>query len=246
VRRTLLTLCALAVCGLTLWAQASKDSPAAAATRKKLQAKVSVDFKDAKMSEIAKELKDKVKDATGQELSIVLDNVGGVSNNLTVPKYQAKDKTVAEILDEMFKPLDMGYIVISKEYKNYKGRYDGWVLFVKGKERGYAEGIEPKETPAKDKAKTSDKDKVAKDKAKTDDKDKAKTQEKDKATAEDKDKGGGEDKMEAQAASALKLSKDRIKLGLKAKAKESLQDLIKHYPKTKAAEEARELVKTLK
>ena len=36
-----------------------------------------------------------------------------------------------EVLEAMFKPRDLGYIVISKEYKTYKGgRYDGWLLIV--------------------------------------------------------------------------------------------------------------------
>jgi hypothetical protein len=243
VRRTLLTLCALAIFGLTLWAQAPKDTPSAAATRKKLQAQIKVDFKEAKLKEVMDDIKDKIKDKTGLEFSYVLDSPGGVSQNISV-NYKGEG-TVEKVFDEMLGKMDMGYIVISGKYKKLPERYDGWVLIVKGKERGYPEGVEPKETPAKDKGKT-----VAKDKAKTDDKDKAakdkaKTDDKDKA-AEDKDKGGGDEKVEEQAANALKLAKKRIELGLKAKAKESLQDLIKQYPKTKAAEEARELVKTLK
>jgi len=38
----------------------------------------------------------------------------------------AKDKTVAEILSGMLKPSDLGYVVVSKEYKTYNGRYDGY------------------------------------------------------------------------------------------------------------------------
>src|SRR5439155_22031550 len=115
-----------------------KDTPAAAATRKKLQAKISVDYKDVSLKEIMEDVKQKVNDATGSELSIYMDNQGGVSNNSTL-SYSARDKTVAEVLDGMFKNNDLGYIVISKEYKTYKGRYDGWLLIVKGKERGYPE-----------------------------------------------------------------------------------------------------------
>jgi hypothetical protein len=151
-----------AISGLLLssaWA-AEKDTPAAAATRKKLQAKISVDYKDVPLKEIMDDIKQKVNDVTGTDLSITMDNPGGVSNNSTL-SYSAKDKTVAEILDGMFKNNDLGYVVISKEYKTYKTRYDGWLLIVKGKERGYPE--EPGKEPA---AKDKDKDKKSAEKPK--------------------------------------------------------------------------------
>src|SRR5438105_3252347 len=146
------------------WA-AEKDTPAAAATRKKLQAKISVDYKDVPLKEIMDDIKQKVNDASGTDLSIYMDNPGGVSNNSTL-SYSAKDKTVAEILDGMFKNNDLGYVVISKEYKTYKGRYDGWLLIVKGKERGYPE--EPGKEPAKDKDKDRKSAEKSKDKSTND------------------------------------------------------------------------------
>ena len=61
----------------------------------------------------------------------LLDAKGGVSRNQTIT-YSAKDKTVEQILDEMLKKPDLGYIVISK-----KGNaYDGLVQIRKSKERG--------------------------------------------------------------------------------------------------------------
>src|SRR5260370_31608749 len=108
-----------------------KDSPAAAATRKKLQAKISVEYKDISLKEIMDDIKQKVSDATGMDLSIYLDNPGGVSNNSTL-SYSAQDQPVGDILDGMFKNNGLGYIVVSKEYKTYKSRYDGWLLIVKG------------------------------------------------------------------------------------------------------------------
>lgn len=232
MRRQVLTTAVIVACGLALWAaDTPKDTPAAAATRKKLQAKISVDFKDTRLEDMKKEIQDKVKDATGMDLSIVLDNVGGVSNNFTVT-YSGKDKTVEQIFDEMFAKNDMGYIVVSKEYKNYKTRYDGWVLIVKGKERGYPAGAEPgakAEEPAKDKAKTTAKDKAT-------------TPTKDKATAPEKPPEDG-DKAEAAAASKLKLAKKLAAAGSVDKAKERYKEIIKEYPKTKAADEARELLK---
>jgi hypothetical protein len=248
--RTLLILSLFAVGGLTLWAQAPKDTPSAAATRKKLQAKIKVNFKEGKLKEVMDEIKDKIKEATGLEFSYVLDTVGGVSQNISV-NYKGEG-TAEKVLDEMLGKMDMGYIVISGKYKKLPERYDGWVLIVKGKERGYPEGEGPAKDKAvtKDKAKTDDKDKappkdktVAKDKGKDDAKDKAAVKDK----GEEKDKGGGDDdKAEAAAASALKLAKKRIDAGLKTKAKESLQSIIKEYPKTKAAAEAKQLLEKLK
>ena len=251
VRRLLLTSALLAVCGLALWAQDKvKDTPAAAATRKKLQAKVKVDYKEGKLKEVFDDLKDKIKEATGQEFSYALDTVGGVSQNISV-NYKGEG-TVEKVLDEMLGKMDMGYIVVAGEYKRYKGRYDGWVLIVKGKERGYPEGS----GPAKDKATAKDgddtKDKApAKDKAVAKDKgDKDKTPAKDKASAKDKedakDKGGDDDKAEKEAANSLRLAKKLIAAGVKTKAIERLKELIKQYPKTKAAEEAKKLLETLK
>ncbi|HTU89047.1 MAG TPA: hypothetical protein VMF69_03020, partial [Gemmataceae bacterium] len=57
---------------------------------------------------------------------------GGVSNN-TKFTYKAEDKPLEEVLDEMFKKNDLGYIVISQQ----GNAYDGTILIVKGKARGY-------------------------------------------------------------------------------------------------------------
>src|SRR5262245_58244937 len=112
-----------AICGLSLLAaDTPKDTPAAAATRKKLKAKIEVEFKEERMIDLVATLKDKIKDVTNQDISFKIDNQGGVTNNLTVT-YKGKG-TVEEILDAMFTPKDLGYVVFSKE----KDRYDGWVL----------------------------------------------------------------------------------------------------------------------
>ena len=129
MRRWILSVMAMGVMLPLAWS-AEKDTPAAAATRKKLQTKISVEYKDVSLKEITDDIKQKVNDATGMDLSIYLDGPGGVSGNSTL-SYSAKDKTVAEILDGLLKPSDLGYVVVSKEYKTYKGRYDGWLLIVK-------------------------------------------------------------------------------------------------------------------
>lgn len=228
--RSLLAAGAVLACCVVYCLAAEKDSPAAAATRKKLETKISVDYKDTRMEDIKKDLAEKIKDATDKDLSIQLDNPGGVSNNMTV-SYSAKDKPLAEILDEMFKKNDMGYIVVSKEYKSYKGRYDGWILIVKGKERGYPAGQEPK---------NGDEPTVKKGKEKEKEKPKATKTEPGEKPTEDGDKA------EQAAARKLGFAKDLLKDGKTTKAKERLGDIIKDFPKTKAAEEAQKILDDLK
>jgi hypothetical protein len=104
-----------------------EDTPNAAKMRKLLKTKISVDFKDTRLEDAMEEIKEEVKG-----FKFLLDTKGGVSRNQTIT-YKAKDKTVEEILDEMFKKPELGYIVISR-----KGNaYDGLVQVRKGKERGY-------------------------------------------------------------------------------------------------------------
>jgi len=74
----------------------------------------------------------------------MLDTKGGVSQNLTMT-YKAADKPVEEVLDEMFKKNDMGYVVISQQ----NNAYDGLLKIVKGKNRGYETGKEPDKTSVK-------------------------------------------------------------------------------------------------
>jgi hypothetical protein len=214
---------------------AEKDTFAAAATRKKLQTKISVEYKDVSLKEIMDDIKQKVTDSIGMDLSIWLDNAGGVSNNSTL-SYSAKDKTVAEILDGMFKDNGLGYIVISKEYKTYKGRYDGWLLIVKGKERGYPEGDDStKETPTKEK-KTKAKPEADKPKEKPEKPAADKPIEK----AEDEP-----DKIEIEARRQLKYAKSFIEDGKEDLALKKLKEIIKKYPKTKTGEEAKKLLDNL-
>ena len=105
---------------------ADDDSPAAAKTRKLLKQKISVDFKDTRLEDAMNAIKDEVKG-----FKFLLDAKGGVSRNQTIT-YKAKDKTVEDILDEMLKKPDLGYIIISK-----KGNaYDGLIQVRKSKERG--------------------------------------------------------------------------------------------------------------
>src|SRR5262249_22150682 len=118
-------------------ARAAEDTPKAAETRKKLKQKVTVDYKNELLRNIVDDLKEQVKG-----LSIRIDVAGGVSQNRKIT-YKAKDKPLEEVLDEMFKKEELGYIVISKD----KDAYDGSILIRAGQERGYPKG----EDPTKDK-----------------------------------------------------------------------------------------------
>jgi hypothetical protein len=126
------------------------DTPAAAATRKLLQTKVTVDYNGTSLRDVVDDLKEQVKG-----LKVIIDTKGGVSGNQTIT-LTAKDVTLADALDKMFAKNGLGYVVISQ-----KGNaYDGLVQIKQGKERGF---------PLTDDSKDKDKDK---DKPKDKDKDK--------------------------------------------------------------------------
>jgi hypothetical protein len=108
------------------------DTPKAAKTRLALKTKVSVDYKDTTLRDIVDDIKDQVQEKAKAKLSVLIDNKGGVSNN-TKFTYKADDEPLEEVLDEMFKKNDLGYIVISQR----GNAYDGALKIVKGKERGY-------------------------------------------------------------------------------------------------------------
>src|SRR5262245_48892567 len=198
---------AIATAGLLA---ADKDTQAASATRKKLQVNISVDFKEEYFGEILKEIKKQIEDAGASSLSWTKE--AGVSEN-TKYSYSAKNQTVAEVLDGMLKKNNLGYIVVSKQ----ADRYDGWLKFKQGTERGYPAGEEPKSksTPKSD-AKTLDK---------------SKEKSADKSTSDD-------EKTEKAAATKLDLARELLKDGKKDKAKQRFQEIIDQYPKTKAAGEA--------
>ncbi len=136
MRRYVVAVCLFAAClavsANLIAADEEKDTPKAAAVRKLLKTKISVEYKDTILREVIDDIKEQIKDKTKKSLGVRLDNKGGVSNN-TKFSYKAEDKTVEEILAEMFKKNDMGYVVISQ-----KGNaYDGTLLIVKGNARGY-------------------------------------------------------------------------------------------------------------
>jgi hypothetical protein len=232
VRRFLFIPVALALLAAPLGAADTTDTPKAAATRMKLKQKVTVDYKDTMLKDVVDDIKSQV-----DGLLIKLD--AGVSMNRKI-SYKAKDKPLEEVFDEILGKEGLGYVVTSKD----KDAYDGRVLIKTGKERGYPEGQEPAKTPPakdkpdapKDKPDAKDKPDPAKDKPDP----KTKPDTKDKPDA--KDKPDDADQAERDAARKLKFAKDLIDEGKGDKAKERLQDIIKDFPKTKAAEEAQKLL----
>ena len=210
-------------------AQDSKDTPKAAATRKKLKQRVSVDYTDESIRAVADDLNEKLKD-----VRILIDSKGGVSGNIKIT-YKADNQPLDEVFEGMFKKNGLGYIVISKP----GNAYDGNVLIKQGPERGYEKGQEPDPTASKDK------DKPAPDKPVVKDKPAPKDKNKDKPAAKDKPEENS-DKTEQEAARKLNFAKTFVEDGKTAKAKERLEEIVTKYPKTKAADQARELLKNLK
>jgi hypothetical protein len=239
MRRIFLVAMALAL--LVPWSTAD-DTKAAAGTREKLKQKVTLDFKDTRLDDV----KDTLKEMTG--ISFRLDTPGGVSRNQQIT-YMGKDVPLEEALDVMFKKSDLGYVVISKE----KNAYDGTVLIKKGaKYRGYDDGEGPDKAMKKedktDKGKTKTKETTKKETTpkKEASKDESKDEKKDEAKKEDKPKPeDDEERIETMATRRLKTVKELIDDGKKEKARDVLEDIIKRYPKTKAAVEAKKVLKEL-
>ena len=147
----------------------------------------------------------------------------------------------------MLTKLRLGYVVISApKASDRNNRIDGWIMIKRGKERGYAIGEEPgKDKQAKD---TGDEDNPPKDKKKKDKKGKDKKSTDKKKDGEDnkKDKEQADpDKEEKDAAAKLKLAKMFESDGLKKSAITRYKDIIKQFPNTEAAKEARARLKKL-
>jgi autotransporter-associated beta strand protein len=108
---------------------AAADTPKAAATRKLLKTKVTLNFKDTRLEDAIEEIKEE----HVKGLNILLDTKGGVSRNQAVT-YKGANVPLEQALDEMFKKNGLGYVVVSGK----NNAYDGAVLIRQGKERGYS------------------------------------------------------------------------------------------------------------
>jgi hypothetical protein len=110
-------LVALTVLGLglaTAYAQDAKDTEKAAATRKALMSKISVDYKDTLL----------------QDVQFKVDPTGAASNNTKI-NYKAEEKVTKEVLDELCKKHDLTHSIISGKYKAFGVKYDGFVFIGK-------------------------------------------------------------------------------------------------------------------
>ncbi len=214
--RSALVIAVLAGCAAASAGQEKKpakveDSPVVAATRKKLQTTISVDFKDSRLEDCLKEIE------TQTELKFRYDT--GVSRNQSL-SFTAKDQTVKEILSGMFKGRGLGFVVHRKQ--NANDRYEGYVDIVQGDQRG-------DETTPKKEGKAEPKAKPDKTPPKT-----------------DTPAAGDGDAQEKAAASKLKAAKVFVSEGQPNDARDYLEELLKKYPKSKAAVEAKELLEKLK
>jgi hypothetical protein len=134
---TLVSLCSWASVAL------AEDTPAQAAMRKALKStKMTVDWKDTLMQDVAKELQEKLEeDGKVKGAKVKVDSiVTGLTQNMKVT-YAAKDKPIADLLDDFCKKYSLGYVVLGKDdpkskYKAIK-KADGTLLITKGAdERG--------------------------------------------------------------------------------------------------------------
>ena len=117
----------------------AQESTAAKTTRKKLQTKITIEFKEERTKDVFESVINEIDKAP----KIRIDNVSGVSNNSKV-SYKCKDKTVEQALNDICDKLDCGWYVVSNVANN---KVDGSVVIrksTKGKERGYEAGKEPK------------------------------------------------------------------------------------------------------
>ena len=144
----------------------------------------------------------------------------GVSKNQAI-SYAAKDKPAKDVLDEVFKKQGLGYLFNKKAMD----RQEGWIQIVQGDERG--DEMKKESTPTKVPTKTPPKPPAKADSAPM------------KAEA-----SGADDEKAASA--KLRQAKSFLENGQPEDAKDYYEQVIKRYPKTKAAAEAKELLEKLK
>lgn len=128
--RRLLALTVLALGVVAVQAQDAKDSEKTAKTKKLLETKLSVEYKDTLVQDVIKDLQAQVKDIAKGDLLIARDPTGAVSGNAKV-SYEAKNKTLKEVLDELCKKNDLTWSIINGKYKAFGVKYDGYVFLNK-------------------------------------------------------------------------------------------------------------------
>ncbi|MCS7166208.1 MAG: hypothetical protein RMI91_01680 [Gemmatales bacterium] len=200
------------------YAQTKGEPPSVAAARKRLQTRITVDFKETRLEECLNEIKSQVD-------GLNFYRGAGVSNNLTIT-YQGKDQTVDEVLRGMFKGKGLGYVIHRATKPG--DRYDGWIQIVQGDVFGEVDppleekpsvkpGVQPTEKPKPEPA--------------------------EKPTG--KTKPEDSDKLERAARGTLLFAKELMAQNDLAGARENLELILKKYPNTKAAQEAKLLLEKL-
>jgi len=127
----LLALTVLALGVVAVQAQDAKDSEKSAKTKKLLETKIAaVDYKDTLVQDVIRDLQDKVKEIAKGELLIARDPTGAVSGNAKV-SYEAKNKTLKEVLDELCKKNDLNWTIVNGKYKAFGVKYDGYIFLNK-------------------------------------------------------------------------------------------------------------------
>lgn len=208
---------------------AKKDSSVVAGAKKKLEAKVGpYDFKDEPLSDVLKKL--------GEDGEVKFYQDSSAPKQKVIQYTSKEEKPLKDVLDEMFKKYDLGYIVHRKDKDN--DRYEGWILVKAGAERG-DEGDPKKDTGKKD-------TKTTKPAAEKPDKGDKSEKPAPKPPAGGNSGGGDEDKAEKTAAYKLKTAKVLIDDSMLSDAKEILEEIVKKFSQTKAAEEAKTLLEKLK
>ena len=130
-------LSAVLVIALPVFAQ---ETPSAQSARKKLQQKISVEWKDIGIKAIT----DDIKREMDQPVAFKIDNTTGISNNSKMT-YKADNKTVEQILNDLSDKGEFGWFIKSDP----KDRNDGWIIIRKYKDK--ERGVEGGKAPAKGK-----------------------------------------------------------------------------------------------
>lgn len=172
-------------------------------------------------------------DAKDQPLKELLTELGKQVEvtfyfDVAVPKHKgftivAKDKPLREVLDTMFKDSGLGYVIHRKQNPN--DRYEGQIQIIQGNERG--DPIAKGDSSKKESGKSTP------------------SKPSNKAPTKSSTGSSGED-VEKSAVNKLKLAKRLYEGGQVPEAREYLQEIIKKYPDSKVADEAKELLKKWK
>jgi hypothetical protein len=240
VRRHLATSLALLLLSQAVLCAADKDEPKKVAdTRKKLEEKVTYKWKETPLRNVMEDL---FEDETRGKIPWKSDRTAVVLN--TKITYEAKDKPITEVLNALCDKYDLGWYVITKP----DPQYQGGVYLEKTKARGYAEGQAPpdKKEDKTETKKPKDDKKPTKDDKKPKDEPKEDVKKDDKKDPPKEEPKADPDEQEHKAAKLLALAKMNLDAGKEDKALDRLQECVKKYKGTKAAEEAQKLLEKLK